>query len=241
MDFVALEPADFEEFCVSLLWELGFVNVDWRRGSPKGSGASDSGRDIEADLEREDIDGDKHLERWFIDAKHYAKAVPPTALEATLAWATAERPHAVLFVISGFLSNPAKEFLRDYESNNRPPFRIKTWEQPQLERLAGSNADLLARFLLTDMRPESEVLEAESKFFDLVWHERHQMIRTRDIEAEKEWEPGLLETAEKAAAEVRERYGGEVGPYDDFEWGMVSGKLSALRWVLGEEWDFLDT
>jgi len=43
-------------------------------------------------------------------------------------------------------------------------------------------------------------------------------------------------------AEVRKRYGDDqVGPWDDFEWGMVHGKLSTLRWVLGDEWDFLDT
>ena len=41
---------------------------------------------------------------------------------------------------------------------------------------------------------------------------------------------------------VEKTYGVEsLGPYDDFEWGMVNGKLSALRWVLGDEWDFLDT
>jgi hypothetical protein len=33
----------------------------------------------------------------------------------------------------------------------------------------------------------------------------------------------------------------QLGPYTDFELVILNGKLSALRWVLGSEWDFLDT
>jgi hypothetical protein len=47
---------------------------------------------------------------------------------------------------------------------------------------------------------------------------------------------------ESVRREIEERYGVDIiGPWDDWGWGFVNGKLSALRWVLGDEWDFLDT
>jgi hypothetical protein len=45
-----------------------------------------------------------------------------------------------------------------------------------------------------------------------------------------------------AAKKTEEEVGIEnLGPWSDFDWGMLNGKLSAVRWVLGEGWDFLDT
>jgi hypothetical protein len=32
-----------------------------------------------------------------------------------------------------------------------------------------------------------------------------------------------------------------LGPWDNFEWGMLNGKLSAVRWVSGDDWDMLNT
>ena len=52
----------------------------------------------------------------------------------------------------------------------------------------------------------------------------------------------VLKLAIKVARRVERNYGKEnLGPWTDFEWGMINGKLSALRWVLGDEWDMLDT
>ena len=52
----------------------------------------------------------------------------------------------------------------------------------------------------------------------------------------------LRERMEAAMRAIEDRYGADkVGPWDDWEWGFVNGKLSALRWVLGSGWDFLDT
>lgn len=243
LDFDSLDPTQFEEFCFELLSSLdGFRNVDWRKGTPKQSSPPDSGRDIVAEVEQEDVDGTKHVETWFIDCKHYSEGVPPTALQGLLAWAQAERPNVALVIASGFLSNGSKDYLRSYGQNNRPPFRVKYWERPILDRLAAGKTELLERLLGPPTRSQSDIIAAEQEFFDKVWHERHLMFRQR-------WEAGqhrapadIYEGAKKAAEEVRASYGeGELGPYDDFEWGMVNGKLSALRWVLGDEWDFLDT
>ena len=45
-----------------------------------------------------------------------------------------------------------------------------------------------------------------------------------------------------AAKKTEEEVGAEnLGPWSDFEWGMLNGKFGVLRWMLGSEWDFLDT
>jgi hypothetical protein len=62
------------------------------------------------------------------------------------------------------------------------------------------------------------------------------------MQTERRWEPSVLKQARAGAKRVEKKYGKRaLGPHTDFEWGMLNGKLSALRWVLGSEWDFLDT
>jgi hypothetical protein len=136
VNFDGWDATDFEEFCFQLLNELdGFRNVDWRKGTPKRSSPADRGRDMVAEVERTDVDGTKHIETWFVDCKRYDQGVPPEAVQGLLAWAQAERPHVALVVASGFLTNACKDHLRSYEENNRPPFRIKYWERPILDKL----------------------------------------------------------------------------------------------------------
>jgi PIN domain len=104
----------------------------------------------------------------------------------------------------------------------------------------------------------SEILAALEELLDKVWYNRHQNSRIQ-IErgqiklveketfpvrnhAERPIQRDVWEMAQKAAKRVERTYGAEnLGPWDDFEWGMLNGKLSALRWTLGDEWDNLET
>jgi hypothetical protein len=104
----------------------------------------------------------------------------------------------------------------------------------------------------------TEIVNVIGELIDKVWYNRHQVTREK-IESgetkivEKETFPvkdhasrpiqrDVWEGALKAAARVEKKCGlDNLGPWNDFEWGMINGKLSALRWVLGDEWDMLDT
>jgi hypothetical protein len=119
LDFSELTDTDFEEFSFHLLDRLGFVNLDWRKGTAHASSPADSGRDIVCQEIRTNVDGSMDLETWFVDCKHYKKGVPPADLQNLLTWAEAERPHTALIIASGFLSNPAKEYLDKYEKSRK--------------------------------------------------------------------------------------------------------------------------
>jgi hypothetical protein len=88
-----------------------------------------------------------------------------------------------------------------------------------------------------------EILAAEQELFDRIWYDRSMLHEQKAIDAGDDAElEHLRKVAGPGRARVEATYGVEnLGPYDKFEWGMLNGKLSALRWVLGDEWDFLDT
>ena len=91
-------------------------------------------------------------------------------------------------------------------------------------------------------RTMAEVEAIAGELTDKVWYNRHQDLKIAIEEGEEECDPQIWKDAEKNARKIEEKYGIEnLGPWDDFEWGMINGKLSALRWLLGFEWDMLDT
>lgn len=113
-------------------------------------------------------------------------------------------------------------------------------------------------FWAMEPRRLAEIVEAEQLLFRQVWYNRHWNLRSQIESGEHHVVPSdqysrspyradqTLDTVWAQALEAAKRTEDEIGlenlgPWDDFEWGMINGKLSALRWVLGDEWDMLDT
>jgi hypothetical protein len=151
--FDHLTPTEFEEFCFDLLGELGFVNLQWRKGTGLSTSPADRGRDIQCQLEGQDIDGHKSFDTWFVECKHSVKGVSPEKIQSATTWAKAERADKLLIIASNFLSNPAHSFLEMFKNNEKPYFKIKVWQKPDLERLTIGKYKLLRKFKIGDEFP----------------------------------------------------------------------------------------
>ncbi len=81
-------------------------------------------------------------------------------------------------------------------------------------------------------RPVAQILAAEHEMSERLWYYRALAESGRTAED--------LAVAADKLREVEAKYDNLVTGYP-FELGVLHGKLSALRWVLGDEWDMLDT
>lgn len=92
------------------------------------------------------------------------------------------------------------------------------------------------------VRTEEEVYSSLDRLVDQIWYNRHQGLKEKVAKKEEIVAPEIWKDALAAAKKIEKKYGEEnLWHESDFEWGMLNGKVSALRWLMGDEWDMLDT
>ena len=87
-----------------------------------------------------------------------------------------------------------------------------------------------------------QLIKEEQKLMDKIWYTRHLCYRNNKEEWNKNSKKKRGEIL-KSAKTVEKRYGKKwlLDYEDDFEWGMINGKLAMIRWVLFNNIDDLAT
>jgi len=80
------------------------------------------------------------------------------------------------------------------------------------------------------MRKEKEVSKEYDEIWEKVWWRRHKILSAGK-------ESDYPEEAFENAKRIEEKYGTEALNLSEEEWLAMEGKMSALAWVLGSEWE----
>lgn len=85
------------------------------------------------------------------------------------------------------------------------------------------------------LRRNDEAISREyQELWDQVWWNRHKVLVEKVENGEH---INIPESAFAAAKRIEDKYGLENLGWDDVDWGILQGKMAALAWVLGSEWD----
>src|SRR5579863_5906240 len=103
------------------------------------------------------------------------------------------------------------------------PSKSVIGKKPQLVRMLRRKITLQHKYDLTDtpIRSVKEILAAEGEYFTKVWYGRKGTAKQYRAEGTPE---DIIRGMLKAKREAEERFGKKnLGPWSDFEWGMLSG------------------
>jgi hypothetical protein len=85
------------------------------------------------------------------------------------------------------------------------------------------------------MRKKDEVIAEERMLYDQLWYARHMTIEMPAHVPED-----IVKQADKKARQVEKTYTQEHLDgiqHDEYEVGVLHGKIMAMRWMLGMDWN----
>lgn len=89
-------------------------------------------------------------------------------------------------------------------------------------------------------RNDNDILAAYKELWERVWYVRKRVYEEKmesdEVPYQDPNQAHLIKAAERMKL-IEEKYGIETLLVDDVEWGIMQGKLSALSWVMGSDWE----
>ena len=166
LDFSEITPVDFENLIFHLIDEMGFSNIQWRKGGD-GNSATDGGRDLEATFWSVQPAVSKEEKYWF-EVKFRSGQLEKSQVQGTILNASGNtKKDNVVIVTNKTISNPTLDWVNDFQKDHKSPV-VTVWQGHDLEVLLRKNPRTLARFLPSSLAFSGRCKVIESRFSNLM-------------------------------------------------------------------------
>lgn len=166
LDFSEIDPVQFENLVFHLIDEMGFSNIQWRKGG-EGNSATDGGRDLEATFWSVQPAASYEHKYWF-EVKHRTGQLEKSQVQNTVLNASGHgKTDNLVIVTNKTISNPTLDWIKEVQLKREAP-SITVWQGHDLEILLRKNPRTLFRFLPTSLAFSGRCKVVESKFTNLM-------------------------------------------------------------------------
>jgi len=164
-DWEAISPSDFENLVFFLLDEMGFKNIEWRKGG-EGISSTDGGRDLEAVLTIIEPGDLVRLEKWWVEVKYRSHNLSPTIVKESILNALGREGVNVFAIITtGTISNKTLDWIKEFERSEKQ-LRIRVWQLQDLERVLGKYPQTATKYFYKNLPPNDLLRAVRNRFFN---------------------------------------------------------------------------
>ena len=160
-----ITPEKFEELAYFLLDDLGFKNIEWRKGG-KGITSTDGGRDLHATFNNLGPGDLMSLETWWIEVKYRSKTLSPDTIQKIITNTVGHSGLDVLLIFTNTtVSNKTMEWIHDFQ-NKFPIPKILIWQRHNIEKLLWKHPSVASRYFSEALSLQDQLRGTSDSFWN---------------------------------------------------------------------------
>ncbi len=163
-----IKPEKFEELVYFLLDDMGFKNLEWRKGG-EGISATDGGRDLEAIYSNIGPGDILSVEKWWFEIKYRSKTLAPAEIQKIITNAVGRvGVDTLVIVTNGTVSNKTIDWVKEFQTNFPRP-RIIVWQKHDIERILKKYPSTAMRYFPEALSVQEQLMGVANQF----WNSTH--------------------------------------------------------------------
>jgi len=160
-----LHPDEFEKLAFYLLDDMGFKNLEWRKGG-EGVSATDGGRDLSGKYAKVEPDDSILIENWWVEVKHRSNTLKKSTVQSIVLNSAARKDVDVFAVFTNnVISNSTLDWIKEFQNTHSKP-RVVVWQKHDIERVLRKYPRTASFFFLESLTLPEQLESIKQRFWN---------------------------------------------------------------------------